>query len=176
MSSLQDQLNAAREAARQVAEADALRRMADQVPELEQKIERDRQRKKAEENLALAKERARYLLEAAKPGVEGWSARFEAVIMELEALINELPHVQEPILRAGRTLRLASHDMALFSEAYAQLGELAGDDMERYWREVGGLDTALNVFPEQPPSEFYRKTVQSLKLPAYRVDAWRFFF
>ena len=142
VSALKTQIEEAQAAQAALAEGDALRAKAEELPELLRRQEQARQQAQAAAELAeIEADVKRVLAESAKKAAD-FQQRFEGLIAEFEALVKELPEIEKPIHNAGSRLQRALPDSVRFSDT---------------WDRLGGRDPALGVLPEvRPPGSAAR--------------------
>jgi len=142
VSALKRQIEEAQQAQAALAEGDALRAKAEELPELLRRQEQERQQAQANAELAaLEADVKATLAEAAKKAAD-FQQRFEGLIAEFEALVKELPEIEKPIHNAGSRLQRALPDSVRFSDT---------------WDRLGGRDPSLSVLPEvRPPGSAAR--------------------
>ena len=142
VSALKRQIEEAQQAQAALAEGDALRAKAEELPELLRRQEQERQQAQANAELAaLEADVKATLAEAAKKAAD-FQQRFEGLIAEFEALVKELPTIEKPIHNAGSRLQRAIPDSVRFSDT---------------WDRLGGRDPGLAVLPSvRPPGSAAR--------------------
>ena len=132
-----------------LAETDALRVKADELPELLQRQEQARQQAQAAAELAAIEADVKATLAQTAKRAAAFRERFEGLIAEFEALAAELPEIEKPIHNAGSRLQRAIPDSVRFSDT---------------WDRLGGRDPALGVLPEvRPPGSAARVLGDTLR-------------
>ena len=155
VSALKTQIEEAQAAQAALAEGDALRAKAEELPELLRRQEQARQQAQAAAELAeIEADVKRVLAESAKKAAD-FQQRFEGLIAEFEALVKELPEIETPIHNAGSRLQRAIPDSVRFSDT---------------WDRLGGRDPSLSVLPEvRPPGRAARVLGDTLQRGARTV-------
>lgn len=139
---LAQEIEEAQQAQEALAEGDALRAKADELPALLAQQERERRQAQANAELAAIEADVKATLAEAAKKAADFRARFEVLISEFEKLAAELPAIEKPINSAGNRLRGAIPDPVRFSDM---------------WDRLGGRDPALAVLPTvRPPGSAAR--------------------
>lgn len=157
------QIQEARAAAQQVAEQDALREKAAQLPTLEAEAERAREQEAAQRHLQESAQRVQERLAAVQPKIKAWRERLGAVLLEGQELVDQLPLLENVIAGSAkelagayRAVEEAGHPRSYFTDVYqvqarqraqAIPDELVGTSsvLSALWRQAGGADADLNA-------------------------------
>ena len=142
VSALKTQIKEAQAAQAALAEGDALRAKADELPELLRQQEQARQQAQADAELAALEADVKHVLAESAKKAADFQQRFETLVKEFETLAKELPTIEKPIHDAGRRLQRAIPDAVRFSDT---------------WDRLGGRDPGLAVLPSvRPPGSAAR--------------------
>jgi chromosome segregation ATPase len=168
MSGLDSEIKDAQQAAAEVAVEDAKRQKAKLLPTLIAEKEKAERQQEARAALEEAQAQAAALLAEAAPEIARWRERYEAIILELDDLIANLPVLQNEIWAAMRVLARANTALAEANAPEASwtaegihegqrnqqpsLGG-AGVNLVKRWEQAGGLNTALDALnPQEHPA------------------------
>lgn len=155
VSALKTQIEEAQQAQAALAEGDALRAKADELPTLLRQQEQARQQAQANAELAAIEADVKATLAESAQRAAAFRERFETLIKEFEALAAELPEIEKPIHNAGRRLQRAIPDSVRFSDT---------------WDRLGGRDPGLGVLPSvRPPGSAARVLGDTLQRGARTV-------
>jgi len=158
---LEQQIEAAQAAQAALAEHDALRAKADELDTLLEQQHQRQAETDANDRLEAVRVDTRRQLEAVKGDVTAWRARFDALVKEAAALVEELPAIQHTIYGAGRRLAavaVEAHNVrepwqpptGPVEEGVPVLLQDVGD-FSTEWDRAGGRDPALACFPDVLP-------------------------
>ena len=154
---LAKEIEEAQQARAALAETDALRAKADELPELLRRQEQARQLAQANAELAAIEADVKDTLAGSAERAVAFRARFEGLIAEFEALVKELPEIEGPISEAGNRLVVAIPDAAYFSSE---------------WERLGGTNPDLATLPEVRPPGSASRALGDLLQRGARVVAY----
>ena len=160
MDELSQRIEAAQTATQNLEELENVRETAAELPLLlaQQRAEQDH--KAAQVELGRARKRAGQIIAATLPKARAWRVRFDAVVIELTALIDALQPIESEIFVSAATLSYAAEELTAATEqrdyGAGQTGILEGIPEElrplphsvmETWRSIGGVSPELNLLP-----------------------------
>lgn len=157
MVNLREQIAAAEAAAARVAEMEAVKAQADQLPALKQQLANQRWLEQAGPAAEQAEAEARRVLAEVTPKMRAWRQRLEALYAELHEHVAELPGIQSEISHAARFARAAAgyrqgieqRTGPAQSNGYGNElpPELSESGFDSVWQSVGGYNPDLQPLP-----------------------------
>lgn len=145
---LNDQIAEARRAKEELEAETRKRILAAALPELEKRAAKEKQKQHAQANFERTRVEVAKALETMKPEAEGWQTRFFALVDELNAHITKGGEIESRLMELGRILQTACIHRAA-AEGANLADELFFDSgLEMAWREIGGMDSALDLVPD----------------------------
>jgi len=162
MVDLTKEIEEAQAAAQRVAEQEALREKAAQLPALQAERERSRQQQVAERHLEEVAQRVGIRLARVTPRVKAWRERFSALLLEAQELLDELPTLEGEIVASARELAGAHRGLTEigqprdYSDPYQIQARQRGQEMpmelrgaspivSTLWTQAGGADRDLDA-------------------------------
>jgi len=159
MVQLAEQIAAAEAAAARVAELEAVKAQADQLPALKRQLAAQQWVEQAAPAAEQAEAEARRVLAEVTPKMAAWRERLEALYNELHAHVAALPTIQSEISTAARFARTAAgyrQGIAQQSVPPANNGygnelppELSESGFNAVWKSVGGYHPDLLPLPTE---------------------------
>lgn len=169
MVQLQQQILEAEAAAARVAELEAVKATADQLPALKRQLAAQQWIAQAEPAAEQAERQARAVLAEVTPKMMAWRQRLEALYAELHEHVAALPAIQADISTAARFARTAAgyrQEIARHTGPVANNGlgneippELGESGFDSVWQSVGGYHPDLSPLPADDRLR-YEKLVQ----------------
>lgn len=164
MIELMEQIQAAEAAAAQVADLEAVKATADQLPALRKQLANQRWVEQAEPAAEQAEQQARQILGEVTPRVVQWREKLEALYADIHTHVAQLPELQAEIGTAERYIRTAASyrqgisqrtggGVAVNADVPLDLGI---NGFAEIWRTVGGYDIDLQVLPHFPADQQLR--------------------
>jgi len=158
---LEQQIEAAQAAQEALAEHNRLVATASELDTLLQQQGQRQAETDANDRLEAVRSETRQRLEAVKSDVLAWRERFDALVKEAAALVEELPAIQHTIYGAGQRLQAVAtqaHEVrepwqpptGPVEEGVPVLLQDVGD-FSTEWDRAGGRDPALACFPDVLP-------------------------
>ena len=156
MVQLEQQIAAAEAAAARVAELEAVKAQADQLPALKRQLASQRWIEQATPATEQAERQAAAILADVTPKMVQWRERLEALYNELHAHVAALPTIQSEIANAARFVRMAAsyrqgiaqHTGPAANNGYDSLPpELGESGFDAVWKSVGGYNPDLQPLP-----------------------------
>jgi len=154
---LAKEIEEAQQARAALAEQDALRAKADELPDLLRQQEQARQQAEADAALAALEDDVKATLAEAAKKAAAFRQIFETLIADFEGLVAMLPEIENPVYAAGHDLLAALPDAAAFSNE---------------WARLGGTNPDLATLPEVRPPGSASRALGDLLQRGARVVAY----
>lgn len=164
MTDLQQQIELAEQAALQVADLEAVKATADQLPLLRKQLAAQQWVAQATPAAEQAEQQAAAVLADIVPRVVEWREKLEALYADLHSHVEQLPALQSEIGTAERFVRTAAGYRQGIEHRSGEGVEVANDlppdlgvnGFAEIWRKVGGYDIDLQILPHFPAEERLR--------------------